>query len=157
LRATEMAWVNQEAQRGHGFDKLGHFLADADIQNGDGRPGVRLDAAQLASDAIATSDAGRDERIVIVGRLRNPKTLTASQATTSFMPPPSGDGGPRTAGQPQTWLSLRPSQYTKFERWGSNQFSTGKEPTFPPLESMNPDEQVEALQRGGLEPCAGGP
>jgi len=130
FRATELAWVNQEAQRGHGFDKRGHFPPDPN--------------------AISSA---------IFGRLRRPPTdeepASTEQATTHFMPPLSGDGGPRTEGDPATWLSLSPWQYKKFQNMGAG--DVGEEPTFPPLDSMNPDEQVEALQRGALEPCAGGP
>jgi hypothetical protein len=144
LRATEMAWVNREAQSGHGYDKLQHFLADADIENAASRLGTKLDAG------------------LILFRLRKPQPRDEDeakrQATAQFMPPLSGDGGPRTEGEPETWLSLLPSQYRKFEMWeASGGLVSRGEPTLPRLESMNPDEQVEALQRGALEPCAGGP
>jgi hypothetical protein len=136
FRVTEMAWVNREAQRGHGFDKRGHFRPDPDVN-----------------------------RNAIFGRLRKPlpsdreptaEELAAAtkRATTRYMPPLSGDGGSRTEGEPRTWLSLLPWQYQKFQSWGED---VGEEQTFPPLDSMSPDEQVEALQRGALEPCAGGP
>jgi hypothetical protein len=138
LRATEMAWVNQEAQRGHGFDKRGHFPADPDVNRSAIFSRIRK---PLPSDRPPSPAELADAK---------------GQATTQYMPPLSGDGGPRTEGEPRTWLSLLPWQYQKFQFWGDDTV-VGREPTFPPLESMNPDEQVEALQRGALEPCAGGP
>jgi hypothetical protein len=127
-RVTELAWVNQEAQRGHGHGKRQHFLAD----------GFRPDAWHIFA---MLREAGNE-----------------AHATSTFMPPLSGDGGPRKAGDPSTWLAVLPSQRDKFKRWAESGGSTsGHEPTFPPLESMTPDAQVEAIQRAALEPCAGGP
>lgn len=136
FRVTETAWVNHEAQRGHGFDKRGHFRPDPNV---DRNAIFRRLRKPLPTDRQPTDDE---------------LTAAKAQATTRYMPPLSGDGGPRAEGEPRTWLSLLPWQYQKVQFWKGD---VGEEPTFPPLDAMTPDEQVEALQRGALEPCAGGP
>src|SRR5262249_13351346 len=54
------------------------------------------------------------------------------------------------------WRPVRPAQYRKLKLGREGKFSPGRKPKFPPLERMDPDEQVEALQRAALEPCVGG-
>src|SRR5258708_557597 len=80
----------------------------------------------------------------------------AVEPNPGFMPLLSGDEGERPEGEPRTWLSVLLSQYRKLKLWRDGKFSPGRKPKFPPLERMDPDEQVEALQRAALEPCVGG-
>ncbi len=164
-RAAETAWVNQEAQRGHGYDKGGDFrTARGGAQPRPGRKasrgGTRVNAPLLASATLAAPDEGAEDRERIFFRIRNPLLDEAGakrQANTGYMPLLSGDGGQRTEDDPTTWLSLLPSQYRKFKEWKDGNFEPGDKPTYPPLERItDPDKQVEALQRGALEPCVGG-
>src|SRR5713101_4626221 len=110
----------------------------------DGR--AKVNAALLASHVLATPDnSGNRDRIF--RRIRNPllnEADAADQANTGFMPLLSGDDGDRTEGEPRTWLSVLPSQYRKLKLWRDGKFSPGRKPKFPPLERMDPDEQVEA-------------
>jgi hypothetical protein len=127
-RVVGLTWVNGEAQRGHGYGKRQNFLG--------------AEVPRHASD--------------IKNALRNP--TTKNQATPKFMPPLSGDDGPRTIGAPSTWLTLLPSQYEKFEKWADSGDFTGGAPVGQlPWERLSPDDQVDALQRAALEPCVGGP
>ena len=136
LRAADTAWVNDEARRGHGYDKGGHFGPD-----------------------LAADDRVRAR---IFRRIRNPLLPAGGQeakdqAIASFMPPLSGDEDERTEGEPTTWLSLLPSQYRKFKKWKDGEFDEGQVPRFPAFEDIDdPAEQVIALQRAALEPCVGG-
>jgi hypothetical protein len=170
-RAAETSWVNAEARRGHGYDKRGDFRTAKDgaqpteekrnerTHSGPTSGGrTKVNAALLASHVLATADnSGNRDRIF--RRIRNPlldEADAADQANTGFMPLLSGDDGDRTEGEPRTWLSVLPSQYRKLKLWRDGKFSPGRKPKFPPLERMDPDEQVEALQRAALEPCVGG-
>jgi len=165
-RAAETSWVNEEAQRGHGYDKR------MDFHNSRGqkppknvkRAKAKINTAMLASPALASPDAGDMYRALIFSHIREPlcdddcdDTDAAEQANTSFMPLLSGDDGDRTEGAPCTWLSVLPSQYRKLTLWKDGKFTSGRKPEFPPLEEIrDPDAQTEALQRAALEPCVGG-
>ena len=128
--------MNDEARRGHGYDKGGHFGPD-----------------------LAADDRVRAR---IFRRICNPLLPAGGQeakdqAIASFMPPLSGDEDERTEGEPTTWLSLLPSQYRKFKKWKDGEFDEGQVPRFPAFEDIDdPAEQVIALQRAALEPCVGG-
>ena len=139
-RAADTAWVNQESQRGHGYDKGGDF--------------------RLQLKALATpDDSNKRRREFIVKMLRDPLATgdkAEEQATAHFMPPMSGDANQRTNGDFNSWLSLLPSQYRRFEAFKAGKYGPGSEPAYPPLQKMSADEQVEALQRAALEPCIGG-
>lgn len=163
-RVADLAWVNHEAQRGHGYDKRGNFRAASDgarppaAPSPHGNPGSM--ATMLASRALAAPDGDASNRARIFGRIRNPlldETRAADQANGKFMPLLSGDDGDRTEGEPRTWLTVLPLQYTKFEQWKDGKFTTGQKAVYPPLDSIaDPDRQTEALQRAALEPCIGG-
>ena len=131
LRAADTAWVNEEARRHHGFDKAGNFRQEP---------------------------LPDEMRSRIFMHIRNPDPDEArDQATTFYMPPLSGDEGDRTEGEPATWLSLLPSQYRKFQRWSSDDFTAGQNEVYPALADIaDPAKQVIALQRAALEPCVGG-
>ena len=165
-RAAETSWVNQEAQRGHGYDKRGDFRTPkggAQPKN-EGKPQDRarrrVNAALLASRALSEPDDGADDRGRIFMRIRNPLLDgedANAEANTYFMPLLSGDDGERTEGDAHTWLSVLPSQYRKLRTWMKGKFTAGPKPTFPPLESIcDPEQQIEALQRAALESCVGG-
>ena len=155
LRAADTSWINDESRRGHGFDKAGNF---ASLQPG---KKLKVDARLLASPALASSDGPQAVREHIFFKLRNPQADGESakrQANSNFMPPMSGDRGDRTPGEPETWLSILPSQYRKFERWKDGDFQADHQEQFLAFEEINsPEEQVDALQRAALEPCVGGP
>jgi hypothetical protein len=165
-RAADFSWVSQEAQRGHGYDKSADFRVRAigvqPYEEGaaESGAGVRLNVTFLASNVLSEpSQKEKQRREWIFRVIRNPKARgreATEQATSRFMPPLSGDYGSRTEGDPKTWLSLLPSQYRKFRLWKEGKFTAGAKPKFPALQSMTPDDQVEALQRAALEPCIGG-
>jgi hypothetical protein len=141
LRVLDTAWVNEEAQRGHGYGKPGDFRK------------------LLSSPALASPDGSAEARERIFLRIRRPDPPGSSpkdQASADFMPPLSGDGGDRTEDEPETWLTILQFQFRKFQEWLGGTFVQGQEEAFPALEEMKPDEQVRALQRAALEPCVGG-
>jgi hypothetical protein len=164
-RAADTAWVNNQARRGHGYHKQGDF------RRPDRKEAPKTKADLLTSELLGLPDATQDEdepsrreaRARVFARIRNPalaqnpKTARAKQqATSTFMPPLSGDGGDATKGEFATWLTILPSQYRKFEQWKDGHFASGKPETFPSLDEMTPEQQVVALQRAALEPCVGG-
>ena len=165
-RAAETSWVNQEAQRGHGYDKRGDFRTPKggaqpkDEGKPQDRARRRVNAGLLASRALSEPDDGADDRGRIFMRIRNPLLDgedANAEANTFFMPLLSGDDGDRTEGDAHTWLSVLPSQYRKLRTWMKGKFTAGPKPTFPPLESIcDPEQQIEALQRAALESCVGG-
>lgn len=169
-RAAGMSWVNQEAQRGHGYDKRGEFRPSKDATAAkagkkDGKtakPAVkaRVNAALLNSRKLETPGINEEMRYRIVEKLRDPRlkgTEANAQANAFYMPLLSGDGGPRELGKGNTWMSILPSRYRKFEQWRDDDFDPGEKPTYPSFESIaDPDLQTDALQRGALEPCVGG-
>lgn len=127
MRTTDLSWVNNSARRGH--------------------------KVPLAC------DHSKEDRTRIFARLRNPladgKTAEL-QATGKFMPALSGDGGQARNGKPRTWLSLLPSQYSKFSKWRDGDFVAGEVEQIRPLKRLSPEDQVDALQRAALEPAVGG-
>jgi hypothetical protein len=165
-RAAGFAWINKEAQRGHGYDKRGDFSTPTggvqpDKSKAANAPGrTRVTDAILKSHILSKPDQQKEHRERIFRRMRNPlldDTHAADQANSRFMPLLSGDDGDRTEGEPRTWLSILPSQYRKFELWKDGKFTPGEKPRYPSLEQIKDrDQQVEALQRGALEPCVGG-
>ena len=120
-RAADTAWVNQESQRGHGYDKGGDF--------------------RLQLKALATpDDSNKRRREFIVKMLRDPLATgdkAEEQATAHFMPPMSGDADQRTNGDFNSWLSLLPSQYRRFEAFKAGKYGPGSEPAYPPLQKMS--------------------
>jgi hypothetical protein len=183
MRAVDTSWVNETAQRGHGYDKRGDFSTaqgGAQPSNGEApdiRARKRVNAAVLKSRALSAPDDNAEARARIFGRIRKPllhhenaeaqnatdaqkkdaEEQAKKQANSKFMPLLSGDDGPMTEGDPLTWLSVLPSQHRKLERWKNGDFKPGDKPEFPPLESIrDPDGRVDALQRAALEPCCGG-
>jgi hypothetical protein len=164
LRAADTAWVNNEARRGHGYNKQGDFRQQKTGEK------LKIDTTLLTSDALAFPDElkddherrnGQEARARVFGRIRNPfldpdSAKAKQQAASTFMPPMSGDGGDAERGEFATWLTILRSQYAKFELWKDGKFVTGSPPTFRRLEEMTADQQVEALQRAALEPCVGG-
>jgi hypothetical protein len=164
LRAADTAWVNNEARRGHGYHKLGDFRKDKSGEK------LKIDAGLLASARLASPDPEQEDqrriarvaRAQVFARIRNPMLPPDSpeakaQATSTFMPPLSGDGGDAEKGKFATWSTILPSQYGKFQRWSEGDFTAGAPEAFPEVEAMPAAEQVIALQRAALEPCVGGP
>ena len=178
-RVVGHSWVSQEAQRGHGYGKVGEFRPPQDLSvqtDGQSREGSATTRRKMMPGETPLRGAGRsratdsnrlaapdDEgmRLRICAKIRNPLLqgdAAKRQASARFVPLLSGDGGDRTEGDPQTWMSILPSQYQKFLAWRDGNFTSGEKPTYPPLESIpDPEVQTDALQRGALDPCVGSP
>ncbi|MCA1458772.1 LodA/GoxA family CTQ-dependent oxidase [Bradyrhizobium sp. BRP22] len=172
FRAPEDATPAQPAEQ-----SIGGGMTDPESLDHGARAGsrMRVDHTFLTSGRLAAPQDDKELRLRIVARIRKPivesteadrlapevterAAEAARQANARFMPLLSGDGGRRTEGKPETWLSLLPSQYRNFVAWRDDKFTSGQKPTYPPIEGIaDPDEQTEALQRGALEPCVGGP
>ena len=163
LRAADTAWVNNEARRGHGYNKLGDFRKEKKGEK------LKINAELLASAAMAVPDiqaleerrSAQEARAQVFRRIRNPmldpdSPEAKAQAAGTFMPPMSGDGGDATRGEFATWLTILPSQYRKFQQWRDGNFVTGKPEQFSDIDLMPFADQVVALQRAALEPCVGG-
>lgn len=170
-RAANMTWVNDEAKRGHGFDKRWDFNMQGDrVRRESGKKKIaskfRVTEALLSSRKLAAPGDDAEYRRAIFSRLRRPvnKLMESGQyseeakrqANYDYMPPLSGDGGDRTPGEPDTWLSVLPSQYRKFEKWSIGDFEVDNQPVCLSIDD-EPEAQTEALQRAALEPCIGGP
>ena len=162
-RAADTAWVNNTARRGHGYDKQGDFRRRKTGEK------LKIDSRLLASDDLAAPDdakqlqerlLGQRARAHVFSRIRNPLLVPTSkdaveQASSTYMPPLSGEKGQATKGDFGTWMTILPGQYRKFELWAKGQFVTGKA-DFPSFDKLDSEGQVEALQRAALEPCVGG-
>jgi len=157
-RLDGYSWVSALGLRGHGYGKNGAMTGD-----------------RLAMLADPSDPAGRAARAAIGKIIRKPFRwhpteqpsesdieLATTQANLSFMPPLSGDTGDVTTGDPSTWLTVTPTQYSLLQQWAANDFVAG-------TASENADETTDwenrfpivqrpqALTRGVLERCAGGP
>ncbi|MBI1381808.1 MAG: hypothetical protein GC161_12060 [Planctomycetaceae bacterium] len=142
---ANFAWVNAVAYRGHGAGMRGAFLDDAVLKT--------------LSDP---SDASKAARQAVFQRVRVPHALAdaktqKAQANPGFMPILSGDDGDAAHGKPRTWLTVLPSQFRNLEEWASGRFTVEKPAEAVVLEALSIAEQPEALDRGALEPCVGGP
>jgi L-Lysine epsilon oxidase N-terminal/L-lysine epsilon oxidase C-terminal domain/Iron-containing redox enzyme len=146
-RAADNAWVNATAYRGHGAGAGGNFLEPQTL-------------AQLRSpDANAKS-----ARQLVFSLLRAPaatveKKLAKKQASLNYMPLLAGDGGEPKKDDPRTWLTLLASQYEHMRKWAAGEFTDanpeGERPR--PLDLLPVQQRPEALDRGALQPCVGGP
>jgi hypothetical protein len=144
-RAAGNPWLNATAYRGHGAGAGGNFLEPATV-------------ARLRD----PSDAARPARQAVFALLRAPASTVApqvaeSQASNNFMPILGGDGGDPVEGDPRTWLTLLPSQYERMRKWADGDFTAGEAQPPQPLDRIPVDRQPEALDRGALQPCVGGP
>jgi hypothetical protein len=144
-RAASYPWVSAISYRGHGAGAMGNFLEPKYLK--------------ALRDC---SDASKGARQSVFSQLRAPASLVKpgtarKQANNSFMPIAAGDGGEPVEGDPTTWLTLLPSQYECMRRWAEGDFVVG-EPSRPrPLELLPAEDQPDALDRGALQPCVGGP
>lgn len=156
--ALEAGWLDGTVDGDDDRDVLAVLRSTADIAwvDNDARRGHKLPL---------TNALGEEERARIFAHLRNPLADAATaqrQATSRFMPPLAGDGGPARNGKPGTWLTLLPSQYRKFGRWRADGFKgAGRDESrierrAASLDALTPDDQVLALQRAALEPAVGG-
>ncbi|HEX4423731.1 MAG TPA: LodA/GoxA family CTQ-dependent oxidase, partial [Kofleriaceae bacterium] len=144
-RAANYAWVNGQAQRGHGPGTRGTFLTPQAL-------------AALSDPAAAGGAAARQ---AVFGRIRIPAALATSavreqQATSYFMPQLSGDAGDCTQGNPDTFLTVLPAQYKALGAWAAGDFSIGSPFVPVPLDRIPVADQPAALERGALQPCIGG-
>ena len=99
-RPSGYTWVNNEAHRGHGPTSGGDFLTDSTLK--------------LLADPKSAEGAAL--RTAIFSRMRVPSAKAdertrQARAHLHFMPALSGDKGDATDGDPDTWLTLLPSQY----------------------------------------------
>lgn len=144
-RAANYAWVNGTSYRGHGAPAGGNFLEP--------------ELLETLRDPSAKSAGARKS---VFGMLRKPLSLAnkktaEGQANNSYMPLIAGDGGEPVEGDAKTWASLLPSQYERLRKWAAGDFEVGEEAEPRPLELLPVEEQPEALDRGALQPCIGGP
>ncbi|HET7499716.1 MAG TPA: LodA/GoxA family CTQ-dependent oxidase, partial [Kofleriaceae bacterium] len=145
-RSAGYAWVNAQAQRGHGPGTKGMFMTPQ----------------ALAALSDPTAAAGAAARQAVFGRIRVPAALATpqlreQQATIYFMPQLAGDAGDIIQGKPDTFLTVLPSQYKALEEWAKGNFVTGTPPVAVPLDRIPLADRPAALERGALQPCVGGP
>src|SRR5262249_5844084 len=138
-RAAEHAWVNDDAVRGHGYDKRGDFRV-LEPKAAPQAPGSapRLETRRKVTAKLADSEKlaapnpdDAKERQRIFARIRIPLAIDPhrrDQANGWHMPPLSGDGGDTEEGNPKNWLTVLPSQYRKLELWKDGKFVTGRRP-----------------------------
>ncbi|MHB8492241.1 MAG: LodA/GoxA family CTQ-dependent oxidase, partial [Solirubrobacteraceae bacterium] len=141
-RVNSCQWVSARALRGHGA----------------GRTGDLLPPDLLAKLADCSADAG-DARQAVFRTIRDPNAAAPREASGSFMPALSGDGGTARHGDPSTWLTVTPTQYAMLRRWACGDFDadwTGSAPPSVPLDALSVEAQPEALDRAALEACVGG-
>jgi hypothetical protein len=157
-RVAGYQWVDEAAHRGH---RRGDYAA----KDGDGveRRGDFLDPALLELLRIPGDKAEAEARRRVFRHIRAPLPDGAAsdpvalarateQATASFMPPLSGDGGGRREGDPTRWLTVTPLQYLRLTLWADGRFDTGQ-----PAPAGDPDRPTPAdLDRAALESCVGG-
>jgi hypothetical protein len=144
-RAASYPWVNATSYRGHGPGANGTFLEPA-----------------LLKTLMDPSPAAKRARQTIFKRLRAPtsmvdKRTAERQANNTFMPIAAGDNGDPVTGDPTKWLTLLPSQYERMRRWADGDFAVGQPIEPRPFEMLPLDQRPDALDRGALEPCVGGP
>ena len=73
------------------------------------------------------------------------------------MPALSGDKGDATDGDPDTWLTLLPSQYEILAAWAKGEFVTGTPESLLPFDRIPTADRPAALDKAALLPCVGGP
>jgi L-Lysine epsilon oxidase N-terminal/L-lysine epsilon oxidase C-terminal domain/Iron-containing redox enzyme len=144
-RAANYAWVNETSYRGHGAGAGGNFLEP-----------------ELLESLMDPSAKSASARKGVFAMLRKPPSLATKkvaekQASESYMPIIAGDGGEPGEGDPRTWMSLLPGQYERLRKWAGGEFEVGAEIELRPLELLPVAEQPDALDRGALQPCIGGP
>lgn len=143
--ASDYSWVSAMSYRGHGAGVPGAFTEPS-----------------LVAVFKDPSDASGPARNELLKRLRMPIALApvevaARQANFRYMPLLYGDGGEGIEGDPTTWLSVLPGQYRRLSEWAAGKFTVASPPPVTPLEMLPVAEQPGALDRGALQPCAGGP
>jgi hypothetical protein len=158
-RVTANQWVDATAFRGHRRGDQDPTDATAVERRGD-----FTDLALLALLADPGPGPAQDARQRVLAHVRAPVPPDGSkdqvaldrakqQATASYMPPLSGDGGRRTEGETGTWLTVTPLQYRRLELWAEGKFvrpaNRAAEPE--PGETTSTD-----LDRAALENCVGG-
>jgi hypothetical protein len=170
-RAIANQWVDAAAFRGHRRgDQDDQDLANADAVE---RRGDFSDRALLKLLADPDQDprpgGPAEARHRVLRHVRAPLPTQGQadeagwarakkQATASYMPPLSGDGGTRKEGEPEKWLTVTPLQYRRLELWADGAFmaparefleASGAE---PPAAQPTPAD----LDRAALENCVGG-
>eukprot|EP01125_Pyxidicula_operculata_P022784 TRINITY_DN9574_c0_g1_i1.p1 TRINITY_DN9574_c0_g1~~TRINITY_DN9574_c0_g1_i1.p1 ORF type:complete len:1028 (-),score=229.28 TRINITY_DN9574_c0_g1_i1:61-3144(-) len=122
-RATQTAWVNNDAWDGHAPGKPGNFK-DPRIRNKLKSP-KEQDATYRKNvfwrlrvpEPLPIKDSpGFDELKVKYEQQRK------GQAYPYFMPRIAGNNDRNTSGDPQTWASLTATQYTIMEKWMNGNF-----------------------------------
>jgi len=145
-RPSGYTWVNNEAHRGHGPTSSGDFLTDSTL---------KLLAAPKSAEGAAL-------RTAIFSRMRVPaakadEQTRQAQAHLHFMPALSGDKGDATDGDPDTWLTLLPSQYEILAAWAKGEFVTGTPEPLLAFDRIPTADRPAALDKAALLPCVGGP
>ena len=144
-RVCGAMWVSDIAARGHGSAYAGDFLE-------------RL--KQLDDN----SPKARPLRQAIFERIRNPLIEpTVEQANPFYMPQlfgdyaaPYSDANWTPFGDPRAWLSVTRTQYRLLKDWADGKFTSGPALVPQPLEALDVALQPAALDRAGLQTCAGG-
>jgi hypothetical protein len=167
-RVLANQWVDAAAFRGHrrgdqdptnadAVERRGDFsdmallklLADPDQ---DPRPGGPAEARHrvLRHVRVPLPHGGPDDK---AGWAR-----AKEQATASFMPPLSGDGGSREEKNPECWLTVTPRQYRRLELWADGAFTAPAQEVLagagaePPAAPPTPAD----MDRAALANCVGG-
>lgn len=144
-RAANNAWVSATAYRGHGAGAGGNFLEPSMLKR-------LMDPSAKAKPA----------RKQVFELLRAPastveKKIAKKQASPNFMPILAGDGGEPVEGDPTTWFTLLPSQYERMRKWAAGEFTVTERADPRPLDLLPVEQRPDALDRGALQPCVGGP
>lgn len=167
-RALANQWVDAAAFRGHRRGDQDPDNTDAVERRGDFSDQALL---RLLADPDQDPRPGgpAEARHHVLRHVRAPRpplgpadeagwALAKKQATASYMPPLSGDGGTRKEGEPDKWLTVTPRQYRRLELWADGAFmaparefldGAGAE---PPAAPPTPAD----LDRAALENCVGG-
>jgi len=143
-----ISWVHEKASQGHGPLGHGNFLP-------------------MESQLADTSQNASQLRNSVFERLRKPNFQDPTQATTTFMPRLSGDGGDAfEPGQPLTsrerpiesFSALTKLQYDRFKDWADGKFDATPLPgPFTRIEDVDLRLQPSFLTRAVLDETIGDP
>jgi hypothetical protein len=140
-RLVQNQWVNAGFLRDFGWGSPDDFLAPDTLR-------------RLASSA----PEDRQLRRLVFERFRNP-SYTSMEYTG--LPPYYGDDVALPATNPRQWLAVLPLQYAWLLQWANGDFEADWPEgglTFPArIEDLLLAEQPDALDRGALDECLGGP
>ncbi len=144
-RASQLQWVSQTADAGHGRNRAGDFL----------------DSKKL-SVLSSTDRANQSERSRILSRLMPPNTPAPGPQRL----PPNSQNMPMlySGVDPQDltkcqYASLTPLQYSHMQKWANGDFIEDwqGEPPGIQFDDIPLAEQPQALDKAALQACIGGP